>query len=385
MGNIKPIKYELRHFDTPLIIFSATNTSREPEVEICWITDTHKDLLPLGLEVTNEGIANWLKHRVIPKNRAFVEDLLTNCGLSINRPMNIINISKGLSVNDCYWVVEENFNGKFKDYNLYDNKFNRALALIAFTGYGSYTRSSLKSCPEFTTNGMLPKCWRRINGKIYLYKGGTSGFSNTGCEPYSEFLAPQIAKKLGINAIDYGLSMWKGILCSTCELFTNKDISFVPIGKIVQKGGFEAVERYYKQLGPAFEKAFNDMLVFDAIICNTDRHYGNFGLLVDSKTNKIVSPAPLFDHGNSLFNFAGDQYLETEDLLTKYADSREPATYDNFIKTAKEHLDSDLKNKLRKLLNFHFKKHSRYNLDNERMIKIEHQIQRRAKLLLYTE
>lgn len=382
MGNIEPVRYELRHFDTTLIIFSATNTSRDPEVEIFWITDTHKDLLPLGLELTNNGISTWLKHRVIPKNRAFVEDFLTNCGLSINRPMNIINISKGLSVNDCYWVVEENFNGKFKDYNLYDNKFNRVLALIAFTGYGSYTRSSLKSCPEFTTNGMLPKCWRRINGKIYLYKGGTSGFSNTGCEPYSEFLAPQIAKVLGINAIDYGLSKWKGILCSTCELFTDKDISFVPVCKIVQKGGFEAVEGYYRQLGPVFEKAFNDMLVFDAIICNTDRHYGNFGLLVDSKTNKITAPAPLFDHGNALFNFAGKQYLETEDLLTKYADSREPATYDNFIETAKEHLDLGLKDKLRKLLNFHFKKHSRYNLDNDRLIKIEHQIQRRAKLIL---
>ena len=46
--------------------------------------------------------------------------------------------------------------------------------------------------------------------------------------------------------------------------------------------------------------ALEDMLVFDAIICNTDRHYGNFGVLVDNKTNAIAAPAPLFDHGNSL-------------------------------------------------------------------------------------
>lgn len=176
--------------------------------------------------------------------------------------------------------------------------------------------------------------------------------------------------------------MWKGVLCSTCQLFTNKDVSFVPIGKIVKKGGFEAVEKYYKQLGCEFEKAFNDMLVFDAIICNTDRHYGNFGLLVDSKTNKIISPAPLFDHGNSLFNFAGEQYLETEALLTKYADSREPATYDDFIKTAKEHLNIETKDKVGKLLTFHFQKHSRYNLPNDRLLKIENQIHRRAKLIL---
>mgnify|MGYP007037131244 CR=1 FL=1 len=54
------------------------------------------------------------------------------------------------------------------------------LALIAFTGYGSSIRTSLASCPEFTTNGMLPKCWRRDSGKILLFKGGTSGAYNTG-------------------------------------------------------------------------------------------------------------------------------------------------------------------------------------------------------------
>ena len=49
----------------------------------------------------------------------------------------------------------------------------------------------------------------------------------------------------------------------------------------------------------------DDMLILDALIFNTDRHFGNFGFLVDNKTNQIVAPAPLFDHGNSLFNYAG--------------------------------------------------------------------------------
>ena len=83
--------------------------------------------------------------------------------------MAIINISKGLSLNDCYWVVEEGFKGTFDKYNLYDNRFGQVLALIAFTGYGSSIRSSLNSSPEFTTNGMLPKCWRRNNGRITLF------------------------------------------------------------------------------------------------------------------------------------------------------------------------------------------------------------------------
>ena len=50
---------------------------------------------------------------------------------------------------------------------------------------------------------MLPKCWRRDSGKILLFKGGTSGAYNTGNEPFSEFYAAQIARAMGINAIDY--------------------------------------------------------------------------------------------------------------------------------------------------------------------------------------
>ena len=128
---------------------------------------------------------------VLPGTRANARTFLARCGLSFNRPMRIISVSKGLSLNDSYWVVDENFKGTFQQYNLYENRFSRILALIAFTGYGSSIRSSLASSPEFTTNGMLPKCWRRISGKIFLYKGGTSGASNAGNEPFSEFYAYQ--------------------------------------------------------------------------------------------------------------------------------------------------------------------------------------------------
>ena len=157
------MNYEIRQFDTPLLRFSATEDTSYPEIEILWVNNAQRNLLPLDLDVTAEGVSRWLRHRTIPKNRAYVRNFLSKCGLNLNRPLNIIKVSKGLSLNDCYWVVEEGFSGKFADYNLYDNRFSRVLALIAFTGYGSSVRTSLASCPEFTTNGMLPKCWRREN------------------------------------------------------------------------------------------------------------------------------------------------------------------------------------------------------------------------------
>ena len=188
---------ELRHLDVPLLRFRATEDSSIPEITILWCNEQQKNLLPLDLQVTSNGIVKWLKQRVIPKNRAYAHTLLSKCGMNINRPMDIIKDSKGLSLNDCYWIVEVGFAGTFEKYNLYDNHFNRGLAKTALTGQGNSIRTGFDACPEFTTNGMLPKCWRRENGIIKLYKGGTSGSEDNGKEPYSEYYAAQIAKVLG--------------------------------------------------------------------------------------------------------------------------------------------------------------------------------------------
>ena len=377
------MNYILKHFDTPLIRFHASEDTSNPEITILWINETNRGLLPMDLgDPTEDHISKWLQRRTIPKNRAFVRTFLAKCGLSANRPMSIISVSKGLSLNDSYWVVGEDFEGSFDQYNLYDNRFSQILAYIAFTGYGSSIRSSLMSSPEFTTNGMLPKCWRRIAGKIVLYKGGTSGAPNAGNEPYSEFYASQVAQAMGINAISYGLAKWKGILCSTCELFTSRETAYIPVGRVVTKGGMKAVAEYYHSLGPDFEKALRDMLVFDAVVCNTDRHFGNFGLLINSNTNQVSGPAPLFDHGNSLFNYAGEEFMKNEVALDSYIKTLQPCVYDDFTATAASHMNDENREQLRHLLTFKFKKHSRYNLSDHVLSLIEGQIRKRAALLL---
>ena len=374
--------YTLMHFDTPLVVFSAERQV-EANIKILAVHEENKNLFPLDLaELSESGIESWLKHRSIPKNRAYVDTLLSSLGLSINRPLDIISVSKGLSLNDCYWLKQDDSRDSFDSVNLYDNRFSRVLGQIAFTGYGSSNVSGLTSSPEFTTNGMLPKCWRRIDGKIYLYKGGTMGASNTGNEPYSEFYAYQIGKILGVNAVPYSLSKWKNTLCSTCELFTSKDVSFVPVGRIVRSGGMQAVRAYYKKLGGKFEKALNDMLIFDALIFNTDRHYGNFGFLIDSHTNEIIAPAPLFDHGNSLFNFVGVDALKSKKSFLKYAEAQMPCVYDDYVAEAKKVLTHEWRSVIRKLLDFKLPRHSRYNLSKERLNLIEYAVSQRAAELL---
>ena len=59
------------------------------------------------------------------------------------------------------------------------------------------------------------------------------------------------------------------------------------------------------------------MLIFDAVIYNEDRHFGNFGVLRDNHGGAIIATAPLFDHGLSLFNYAMPDDLQTLDDYAK--------------------------------------------------------------------
>ena len=106
------------------------------------------------------------------------------------------------------------------------------------------------------------------------------------------------------------------------------------------------------------------MIVFDDVILNTDRHFGNFGFMIDNRTNTICAPAPLFDHGLSLLTYAMDDDLQDWEA---YAKTRVPATYSDFIELARQLMGHSQKEKLRKLINFKFKKHPRYNWPDSRL------------------
>lgn len=372
--------YSLRLYDEDLITFSLAEKGIEGlQVLILNVNTQLNELFPLDLELTENGILKWLERRVIPKNRQFVDEILKTLGLSANNTKGIIDVCKGLSLNDSYWVVPADFDGKYADYNLYKNRFSEALSLVAYTGAGA-SEQAFSTSPELTTNGMLRKAWRYIeNDGIYLYKGGTEGAANTGKEPYSEYYACQIAEHMGLNAVHYGLENWKGILASKCKLFTDIDTSYISIGRIVKSGGIKACIDYYDKLGTDFSEQIRSMLVFDAVIYNEDRHFGNFGVLRDNHTGKIITPAPIFDNGLSLFNFAMEEDFKD---LKKYAQTRSNPYGVSFESICKEVMGVKQKAQLRRLIGFKFKRHPSINLTEERLIAIEKHINDRVRELL---
>ena len=105
------MEYVLKLFDTELIKFKIIENLSDPVLQITWVNEKNKDLLPLGMDVSDKGLASWLKGRTIPKNRAYVNAFLAKCGLNANRPMDVISVCKEKSSE--------------REYNLYRNIFNR--------------------------------------------------------------------------------------------------------------------------------------------------------------------------------------------------------------------------------------------------------------------
>lgn len=373
-------EYMLRLYDMDLLAFSLAEQGIEGlKARLLWANEAHRQLLPLDMELSDAGVLKWLQKRVIPKNRAYVAEILKTLGLSVNDTRGIIDVCKGLSLNDSYWVVPRDFAGTFAQYNLYENRFSEILSLVAYTGIGQ-SDAAFTTSPELTTNGMLPKAWRFIEGEgIYLYKGGTFGAANTGNEPYSEFYASQVAQAMGLNAVAYELENWKGILASRCRLFTDIDTSYIPIGRIVREGGLKACLDYYEKLGPETYEQVRSMLVFDAVIYNEDRHFGNFGILRDNHSGAVIGAAPIFDNGLSLFNFAMPEDFKD---LDSYARTRGTPYGVGFETVCREVMGPVQMRQLRKLIGFTFQRHPRLNLPDDRLLAIERHLQKRVRQLL---
>lgn len=339
----------------------------------------NEPLLPYNFKI--ENILSWLQHRFVPKNRAFVESILGSLvGNNEPRLISLLGITLGLSLVDDYWVVPFDSDYLWKDYNLFENNFSEVLALSAFTGHITKV-SGVVSSPEPTTNGMLRKCWRRVNNDVFLYKAGTEGYSNAGKEPYSEYYASQVALAMGLDAVTYDLEQWKGVLCSTCKLFTSENISFISAFDVF---GNMPVSEILSKSNDNIKNKLLDLMVFDAVIINEDRHFNNFGFIRSNTTGELLDVAPIFDNGVSLLNYGLerdvanlDEYLQSRQMTFAFI----PATN---LDVVKGYLTSTQRGRLRKLLGFEFRRHSNYNLPEERLLILNNLVRHRAKALLTT-
>lgn len=321
--------YQLKLYDRALAQFQFEPTLTGFRASCLEVDSSAVHLLPLNLGQVQSDVelARFLESRRIPKGRTYLEEVLRPYGLAPSDTKGIIDLSRGVSVNDAYSIVPADDDIPYGEYNLFDNTFDEVLQIIAYTGAIPHGVVGTGRPSDLTPSGAFPKTWRQVGGKLVLYKAGSAAAApNYGREPYSEQLAWQVAHAVGVDAVPYQLAEWQGKLCSTCELFNDRDTAFVPFelclpSDLAQLCDFELTLAYFAELGDEAVEHFKSMAVFDSIIANTDRHSGNFGVLRDNRTGEILGTAPLFDHNVSLFSRDFDEQLIVPDLQARLADA----------------------------------------------------------------
>lgn len=68
--------YCLRLYDEELVRFRMVREEYKLEISVLEVNEEKRDLFPLDLEVSPEGIIEWLRNRVVPSNREFVGKIL---------------------------------------------------------------------------------------------------------------------------------------------------------------------------------------------------------------------------------------------------------------------------------------------------------------------
>lgn len=262
-----------------------------------------------------KAVNEWFKGRGIPSWRKDLEKLLEK--LNVSSKEELLNKSYALSLSDQYWLKEENSNVKWQDINFFTNDFEYEAYLEASLDSSSKLITSkdktILRSPNNTTDGMLQKGWIIENGKRILVKGT---YTSSREEPFNEWLASQISKRLGFYYCNYFVE-WtdKTKLISKCENFVSEDeeiISAYDVFKSEKKPNNINDYEFYIQILEKHNvlnarKNVEDMFILDYLMLNTDRHLKNFGVIRNVNTLEWVRTTPIFDTGQSM---ECDKYLD---------------------------------------------------------------------------
>lgn len=329
------LTYTLINKETPLCDFIIEG---QGELEICKITREHQPL-PFWCQ----DIDSWTANRSSAKHRAHVEKILEMCGGKTKS--GFIALTHCLSLTDTLWVKSDRESVTWKDVNLYENNFDEVVSKLSFDGNGLFEIQMPTTSPELTTDGAYDKCWLNEKDGIHLIKTGSEGARNTGLEPYGEVLASQVFEKL-CNSVKYSLRKYDGHIVSDCKIFTSQEFGYKPISLFLKSGvkyGLAETLEIYRDFG--CEDDFRRMVVADCITLNCDRHFGNFGFIVNNDTFERTVLNPCFDFNMAFVPFAeeGFDFGGPELDFDQYFSRRGPVIGSDYVAPAKAILTPQIK------------------------------------------
>lgn len=263
-------------------------------------------------------LRSWLANRAVPATRPGLAPVLQRLGLET--PEELLAAGLGLSLSDQYWLRPPGVELAWSEVNYFERPFSPALG-TALAPHDPDSGSAalqaaerdgivIASSPDSALNGNLPKRWEARGAERLLVKSGKP--ENLFQEPLNERIATLLCARI-MNAKDYVPyelveNGYPGLL-SICPCMVDARTEFVPAADVIlsmtvpnDQSRFEALAGACERHGIAEARAsLERMFVVDHIMSNFDRHWGNFGILIDAETRAWLRMAPIFDTGESLW------------------------------------------------------------------------------------
>lgn len=247
----------------------------------------------------------WCASRVLTLDRKYAKEIMNSIGASqafTDKDRAAIAISyHGLSLTDVYWIRGKDERLSFGDISLYRHSLSGAFADVSLRGRQLTAQNAellkpLDAAGDVGTSGVAPKAWVRRDGCFFLLKDGDAR------DVAAELLASEIIGHFGVSHVSYVPDEFEGVPVSSCRIITSEDQSIVPFAHYeirCANHGRKALDAVRKLDACGYDM----MNVIDYLVGNTDRHWGNWGLLVDNRTNRPISLHPLMDFNKAFLSY----------------------------------------------------------------------------------
>lgn len=247
----------------------------------------------------------WCSSRLLTLDRKYAKEIMNSIGALqavTDKDRAMIAISYHcLSLTDVFWVKMNREELEYSQISLYHHSLSNAFADVSLRGIALTVQnakliSDQDVAGDIGTQGVAPKAWIRREDGFYLFKDGEER------DVKAELLASKIVDCFDVAHVSYSKDSFSGYNVSKCKIITSEEYGIVP---------FEYVSVYCENhdkdpldfVLKLDSYQFYMMNIIDYLIGNTDRHWGNWGFLVNNANNKLVGLHPLMDYNKAFLSY----------------------------------------------------------------------------------
>ncbi|MBQ9009662.1 MAG: hypothetical protein IJ088_10070 [Clostridia bacterium] len=247
----------------------------------------------------------WCSTRVLTLDRTFAKEILNAIRAGqgrTDRERARISLSyRCVTLTDVFWVKRTDEMISFSQISLYDHSLSDAFVDVSLLGKALTVQNMellrpLDSAGDVSTSGSVPKAWIRRSGVFYLLKDGGQR------DVEAELLASRIARCFAVKQVLYEPDTYQGTPVTRSQLFTSTQESIASMDQVdIYAANHDTTRQILVDSCDPY--GYHMMNLVDYLVGNTDRHWGNWGFLIDNRTNQPLQLHPLMDFNKSFLSY----------------------------------------------------------------------------------